>query len=601
MSTTQQMLDDRDYGLPDTVMASGDLEYRFDYEEPDWEDGRLTTHELGDLLLQFEEWGRKRNPKKEKLRELLNSSEWHHTDVYCAIRAILHSRFPHPGIEYDVDANAVYDALGNVFGDGTRESGKQWKTSDEYSDTVEGLREDNIVHPPEAEPESIPLKVLFGKWLYALAEEDGTRNQQRLIEEMLKRTDQPWVVVEALFQNVTMYFGSRNMVKVIRDEFAVDDPWRCWRTTGDTATFYLEALRGKTDPDLHPHDPHNSMKANSTDASAVAEYDEQDWLAQYKYDGARLFIHHAGDGDIRAYSSGKKDVTAALPELDSIDWPDYEFIFDAEATPYDEDGNVVPFEKVMTRLTRKGVSEMDADDFTYTVVLKIFDCPVFHGRDITERAYTDRFSIVQKTFEPVNVARTGEDLEVTFHRALEGGHEGLVLKQKDGEYMPGGRHSQWQKWKPEPETIEARVVDVHQGGGRLDDRMGALSLALKGPDEEDIRVGRVGTGFSDEERMEWWVEYETGDATGQVIEIEYEDLQYDTGWGLRFPRYRRRRPDGEVDTVKRAARLQGRDDEYEEWHEAEVGKKAATDGGRVLDAGDTPSFITGGPKKRHHD
>jgi len=540
------------YGRPETVTTDGGLEYRLRFPEPDWQESEKTTFELGQLWGQFLELGRKRNPKKSKMREVV--TEWPVTDAYCAIKATIHSRFEHPGINWGVETDALYQAIERVF----EVDGKHYY--DEYGSTVSGLRE---AQPTGGGSSPMGLNDLYGHYYYRLAEASRVSEQADIITEMFENCDQPWVIAEAILYNKALYWGTSNMVDVISEEFDVEDGWRCRRIAGKTPTYFLHAVNGETRTELQPHDCHGTMKANTTSASKVAKKTQEDWLAQYKYDGARLFIHHAGDGDVRAYSGGHKDVTAALPELDDIDWPDCAFIFDCEATPYDEDGNVVPFENIMTRLTRVG--KVDADKFDTDVVFKIFDCPVWHGKDICERKYTSRFEIVKRIFHPDNVARTGEDLETTFHRSVEDQHEGLVIKTKDGAYIPGGRHPHWLKWKPEPETLEVEVLAVIRGSGKHSDRMGALKVGLN-HEGTTIPCGRVGTGFSDKERKEWWIRYETGEAMGQVIEIEYEDIQQ-TGksWGLRFPRYKHLRPEGDVDTVERAARLIGRDDDYKEW------------------------------------
>ncbi len=545
------------YGRPESVTTDGGLEYRLRFPEPDWEISERTTRDIAALWLQFDEWGRKRNPKKSRMREIIQ--EWNTTDAYCAIKASLQSRCEHPGIAFGVEKNALYDALGSVFGDGSRKSGKKFQR--EHGTTTKGLRKAQPDCPDATGP--MPLNDLYGHYLYELAEASSTTKQASILEEMLRNCDEPWVIAELVLKSMSLYWGTSAMVKVINSEFDLDNGWKRRRVAGSTVSHFLYAATGESRDDLQPHDRHGTMKANTTSASKVAKKTQEDWLAQYKYDGARLFIHHAGDGDVRAYSGGHKDVTAALPELDDIDWPDCAFIFDCEATPYDEDGNVVPFENIMTRLTRVG--KVDADKFDTDVVFKIFDCPVWHGKDICERKYTSRFEIVKRIFHPDNVARTGEDLETTFHRSVEDQHEGLVIKTKDGAYIPGGRHPHWLKWKPEPETLEVEVLAVIRGSGKHSDRMGALKVGLN-HEGTTIPCGRVGTGFSDKERKEWWIRYETGEAMGQVVEIEYEDIQQ-TGksWGLRFPRYKHLRPDGDVDTVERAARLIGRDDDYKEW------------------------------------
>ena len=545
-------------GRPE-IQAAGGIDYKYDLPEPDWEASELTTTDLAEILIEVDEMGRSRNPKKSLLRELHGLHN--ETDMYCIMTAIDGTDLPHPGLPLDVEQNAIYDALGEVYGDGTRESGEAFENRG--GDVTAGLRQSS-----SGGDEAVSLGEVFGEWLYELAEANGPNAQADLLEDYVSRLRNPWVLTHIINNDMTLYFGTYMMLRGLEDTFS-GDVFRQYRTCGAVNLWYLQASRGTATDEIAPHDYHATMKAESTDATEVSEELNQDaWVAQTKYDGARMFIHHDGDGDVRAYIGGGKDVTAAIPELDEMDWPDAPFIFDCEATPY-QDGEVVPFENIMTRLTRKPGEEFDADDFDTDVVFKVFDCLYWKGRDITRRMYDDRLTIVRAVFPPDNVARTGEDLETTFHKSLEAGHEGLVLKRKDGEHSIGGRKDQWLKWKPEPETLDVRVIGCERGGGRLDDRMGALEVGLIGPDDEIVSVGSVGTGFSDDERAEFWSDYETDELVGEIIEVEFEEFQPNSdGWGLRFPSFQRRRPDGSVDTVERAARLQDRQDQYEEWLES---------------------------------
>ena len=541
------------------IETKGGLESRIEMTYPDWETGEKTLGDLDVVLREFLEMGRKRNPKKRKIKELART--WSEADLYCALLFLTRQCQPHPEITMDLDRNALYGAIGDVFGDGTVESGKRFK--EEYAGTVTGMMEErDLLTTDDARP--VKLVEVYGKWIYLLAEANGEYSQRRLLTEMLKRADHPHMVAQAVRPSISLYFGAKAAMKPIRDVFDVPDGKRAWRVTGNVACFAVEAMRGETNPEIRPHCKHKAMKAKSTSADEVAEeLDHNELLAQTKYDGARVFVHHSGDGDVRVYSRGLRDVTAAMPEVHDLDLPDCAFMFDAEATPYDADGNVVPFEKIMTRLTRKG--EVDADDRKYAAEFKVFDCMYWRGRDITAQKYTDRFKIVESVFEPHHVARTGEDLERTFYASLEAGHEGVIVKQRDADYTPGSRNTRWLKWKEEPETLDVEVIDVKRGGGRLKDRMGALRVGLD-LDGTVVSVGRVGTGFSDEERLDWWNRHETGEAVGTLIEVAFEDFQVRSAGksgGLRFPRFKRERPDGELDTVQRAARLVGREDELD--------------------------------------
>lgn len=557
---------DRAYGPPEPVMAEGGLEYRYELPYPNWENSTMTVSDLAEHIDEIRDMGRKRVAKRRHLTEMMET--WPETDMYVFLRFLMGSPFPHPGVVMNVDSNAVYEGIGLAFGpDG---AGEEWgrRYADEYGSTTEGLRTEE----PDSDEETweVPLGEIWGKWLYALAEESRPSVQAKLLGWMFERMEHPWFLAEAYFTNYTYYCGAAVVFKSTNNVYEQSlDAKRAWHVCGDVCTYWLNASRGTNTDEFTPHCYHHTMKANTTTSTSVDEsLDHDKWLAQTKYDGARLFVHHAGDGDIRAYMAGGGDVTAALPELQDIDWPDHSFAFDCEATPYDSDGNVVPFENILTRLTRSvGSAGLDPDDFSTDVVFKFFDCMYWRNRDITLQKYTDRFTIVRSVFDLDNVARTGESLETTFHASLDEGHEGLVLKRKDSQYECGGRHGTWLKWKPEPETVDAVVLDVLQGNGRLADRMGALRIGL-GFDGEIESVGRVGTGFSDRERMEFWRDYEVEGLPGMVVEVEFENMQQTgDGWALRFPRFVRRRPDGDVDTLHRAAKLDGMQDEFESWAE----------------------------------
>jgi len=73
--------------------------------------------------------------------------------------------------------------------------------------------------------------------------------------------------------------------------------------------------------------------------------------------------------------------------------------------------------------------------------------------------------------------------------------EGVVAKRIDSTYQPGRRSRDWVKVKI-MRTQEVVVVGWAPGKGRRGGTIGALLLALPGPD--GLRyAGRVGTGFTD--------------------------------------------------------------------------------------------------------
>ncbi|MCK4811496.1 MAG: DNA ligase, partial [Methanosarcinales archaeon] len=163
-----------------------------------------------------------------------------------------------------------------------------------------------------------------------------------------------------------------------------------------------------------------------------------------------------------------------------------------------------------------------------------------------------------------------------YQAALDGGHEGIMLKNPDSAYSPGKRGKNWLKIKPIMETLDLVVVGADWGEGRRANLIGSYMLACYDPETaEFLEIGRVGTGITDEqlsELTELFSQYiisEDGSAIelkpAVVFEIAYEEIQksphYASGYALRFPRLVRVRFDKtpeDADSVERVERLAGR-------------------------------------------
>jgi len=121
--------------------------------------------------------------------------------------------------------------------------------------------------------------------------------------------------------------------------------------------------------------------------------------------------------------------------------------------------------------------------------------------------------------------------------AIEQGFEGIMIKDIDAKYECK-RSASWLKMKPFIE-VSLAVVSVEEGTGKNEGRLGAL--ICEGEDDgKSIRVN-VGSGFTDDQRSEYWMDKES--LLGQIIEIradaatrsqDSEDI-----YSLRFPRFLR--------------------------------------------------------------
>lgn len=122
---------------------------------------------------------------------------------------------------------------------------------------------------------------------------------------------------------------------------------------------------------------------------------------------------------------------------------------------------------------------------------------------------------------------------------VNAGFEGIMIKNMDAPYQCK-RSTDWMKWKPTI-TVDLEVVGVEEGTGRNVGRLGALVCA--GVDDgKEISVN-VGSGFSDTDRDDYWINRNL--VIGRTCEVLCDVItqNQDGTYSLRFPRFVRFRDD----------------------------------------------------------
>jgi len=122
---------------------------------------------------------------------------------------------------------------------------------------------------------------------------------------------------------------------------------------------------------------------------------------------------------------------------------------------------------------------------------------------------------------------------------VNAGYEGIMIKDLDSIYQCK-RTTSWMKWKPTI-TVDLEVVDIEEGTGRNEGRLGAL--VCEGVDDgKQIRVN-VGSGYSDEDRDDYWKHKKK--VVGRTVEVLCDAVtqNQDGSYSLRFPRFVRFRDD----------------------------------------------------------
>ena len=119
--------------------------------------------------------------------------------------------------------------------------------------------------------------------------------------------------------------------------------------------------------------------------------------------------------------------------------------------------------------------------------------------------------------------------------AIEAGFEGIMIKDVDAAYECK-RSVSWLKMKPFIE-VSLEITDVEEGTGKNEGRLGAF--VCSGVDDGRQITVNVGSGFSDDDRIEYWTNRNT--QPGQVVEVRADAItqNQDGTYSLRFPRFLR--------------------------------------------------------------
>jgi DNA ligase-1 len=117
--------------------------------------------------------------------------------------------------------------------------------------------------------------------------------------------------------------------------------------------------------------------------------------------------------------------------------------------------------------------------------------------------------------------------------AIAGGYEGIMVKDPGALYELKRSHA-WLKVKPVI-TMDLEVKALEEGTGKNEGKLGAL--VCEGVDNGRTIQVNVGSGFSDEQRDEFWLN--ASSVTGELVEVMADAVtqNQDGSYSLRFPRF----------------------------------------------------------------
>jgi DNA ligase 1 len=288
-----------------------------------------------------------------------------------------------------------------------------------------------------------------------------------------------------------------------------------------------------------------------------------DVSVEFKLDGARIQVHRDGE-QVRVWTRTLKEVTERLPEVVELvrGLPCRRVVLDGESLALHDDGRPRPFQETASRFGAEA----------HDLVLRpfFFDCLHLDGADLIDEPLSARLAALQRVAGehriPGTLRPSPAEAAAFLEKALDAGHEGVMVKALDAPYAAGRRGRAWQKVKP-VHTLDLVVLGAEWGYGRRTGTLSNIHLGARDPDGgEPIMVGKTFKGMTDA-LLAWQTETFPRYARERrgnevllrpelVVEIELDGVQrsprYPGGVALRFARVVRYRPDktlAEADTI----------------------------------------------------
>jgi DNA ligase-1 len=295
-------------------------------------------------------------------------------------------------------------------------------------------------------------------------------------------------------------------------------------------------------------------------AEAVQSFDGSS--VEWKLDGIRIQIHRQGE-DVRVYTRNLNDITDSLPGIVAAvrRLPVTQVVLDGEALWMNVHGPAA---------FQETVSQIDSDAPPEGIVTFLFDVLHVEGDDLLDTPLTERSARLEEIAShlkiPSVITTDPEQAQRFLDKALEAGHEGVVVKDAQSLYSAGRRGKAWRKVKPVL-TYDLVVLGAEWGHGRRRGWLSNLHLGARDVGTGAFTmVGKCFKGLTDE-LLTWQTKELLARETSRqgitvlvrpelVVEIALDGVQsstrYPGGVALRFARVKRYRPDksaAEADTI----------------------------------------------------
>jgi bifunctional non-homologous end joining protein LigD len=227
------------------------------------------------------------------------------------------------------------------------------------------------------------------------------------------------------------------------------------------------------------------------------------WAFEMKWDGIRALATIA-QGAVRFATRNGIDVTATYPDLQDLAGDvTGSAVLDGEIVALNKQGRP-DFGLLQRRMKLERAAEVRAAVSSIPVRYVVFDILSLRGRSVVDDTYDERRRMLRESVRTSGVILVPDafegDLEAAIDTSRRLGLEGVMAKRRDSSYALGRRSRAWIKLKHHA-SQEVVIGGWRPGTGHRANSIGSLLMGV--PAAQGLAyVGRVGTGFGDDELAE---------------------------------------------------------------------------------------------------
>lgn len=269
------------------------------------------------------------------------------------------------------------------------------------------------------------------------------------------------------------------------------------------------------------------------------------WWFEPKWDGVRCMAVCSGE-NVELINRRGDLITDRFPEitdaLRGIGERDEEVTLDGEIIVFGDNGkpdfNLLAKRKVGAKKARALAERIPAHFIA-------FDLLQIGSHDYRQSPYIARRAVLEGELTGrIQLSPRTEDGSALWSFILNQELEGIVAKQAHSPWVPR-RASSWVKMR-RTNTVSCWAHAYEPGTGWAQSLVGALVLSLRDANGTSHLVGKVGTGFTKQQRKELLTHFdEHGHSSNLIVEVEYQEVTPDGV--LRFPSFKGVRTDLNVE------------------------------------------------------